>query len=76
MARIRYSLDFKVSAAKLVIEQGRGLTDVAPSTMQYWVQRFGTLAARTPAPDDPDSLRRDRDDVPAVVLLSRGVDST
>ena len=47
MAKRTYSLDFKVSAAKLVTEQGRGLKDaatslgVAPSTMQYWVRRFG-----------------------------------
>ena len=39
MTRRTYSLDFKVSAAKLVTEQGRGLKDaatslgVAPSTM-------------------------------------------
>jgi transposase len=65
MARIRYSLDFKVSAAKLVTEQGRGLTDVAtslgvaPSTMQYWVQHFGTPAAKPKTPDDPDALRRE-----------------
>jgi transposase len=66
MARRTYSLDFKVSAAKLVTEQGRGLKDaaaslgVAPSTMQYWVRRFGTPAAARPLPPgDPDALRRE-----------------
>lgn len=63
MARRRYSLDFKVSAAKLVTEQGRGLTDVAtslgvaPSTMQYWVRRFGTKPAQGPAPTEQDALQ-------------------
>ena len=67
MARRTYSLDFKTSAAKLVTEQGRGLKDVASSlgvptsTIQYWVRRFGTPAAQSRAPDDPDSLRRDND---------------
>jgi transposase len=67
MVRRTYSLDFKVSAVKLVTEQGRGLKDVAtslgvaPSTMQYWVRRFGATVARPQAPDDPDSLRREND---------------
>ena len=67
MAKRTYSLDFKVSAAKLVTEQGRGLKDaatslgVAPSTMQYWVRRFGTKAASPQAPDDRDALRREND---------------
>ena len=67
MAKRTYSLDFKVSAAKLITEQGRGLKDaatslgVAPSTLQYWVRRFGTPAARTRAPDDRDALRREND---------------
>ena len=67
MAKRTYSLDFKVSAAKLVTEQGRGLKDaatslgVAPSTMQYWVRRFGTKAASSQAPDDRDALRREND---------------
>jgi transposase len=67
MAKRTYSLDFKVSAAKLVTEQGRGLKDaatslgVAPSTMQYWVRRFGTKAARAQAPDDRDALRQEND---------------
>ena len=67
MARRAYSLDFKVSAAKLVTEQGRGLKDaaqslgVAPSTMQYWVRRFGTPAARPKAPADHDALRKEND---------------
>jgi transposase len=67
MARRTYSLDFKVSAAKLVSEQGRGLKDVAtslgiaPSTMQYWVRRFGSPAASPQAPGDHDSLRREND---------------
>ena len=67
MAKRTYSLDFKVSAARLVTEQGRGLKDaatslgVAPSTMQYWVRRFGTPAARPPAPDDRDALRRENE---------------
>jgi len=68
MAKRTYSLDFKVSAAKLVTEQGRGLRDaatslgVAPSTMQYWVRRFGSPAARRPLPpDDPDALRRENE---------------
>jgi len=66
MARQTYSLDFKTSAAKLVTEQGRGLKDaatslgVAPSTLQYWVRRFGTPAAARPLPpDDPGALRRE-----------------
>ena len=67
MAKRTYSLDFKVSAAKLVTEQGRGLKDaatslgVAPSTMQYWVRRFGTPVARPEPPDDRDALRRGND---------------
>ena len=67
MAKRTYSLDFKVSAARLVTEQGRGLKDaatslgVAPSTMQYWVRRFGTKAASSQAPDDRDALRREND---------------
>ena len=67
MARRTYSLDFKVSAAQLVSEQGRGLKDVAtslgvaPSTMQYWVRRFATPAARPQVSDDADSLRREND---------------
>jgi transposase len=62
MARRSYSLDFKVSAAALVTEQGRGLKDVAtslgvaPSTMQYWVRRFGTKPARPPAPTDREAI--------------------
>ena len=68
MARQTYSLDFKTSAAKLVTEQGRGLKDaatslgVAPSTLQYWVRRFGTPAAARPLPpDDPCALRRENE---------------
>ena len=67
MAKRTYSLDFKVSAAKLVTEQGRGLKDVAtslgvaPSTMQYWVRLFGTKAARPTPPDDTDALRRENE---------------
>ena len=67
MAKRTYSLDFKVSAAKLVTEQGRGLKDaatslgVAPSTMQYWVRRFGSPAARPQAPTDQDAVRREND---------------
>ena len=65
MARRTYSLDFKVSAAKLVTEQGRGLKDVAtslgvaPSTMQYWVRRFGTPVARPLVPSDSDALLKE-----------------
>lgn len=69
MARPMYSLDFKVSAAKLVTDERRGLKDVAtslgvaPSTLQYWVRRHGTPAARhqAPPPHDPDALRREND---------------
>lgn len=69
MARPTFALDFKVSAAKLVTEQGRGVKDVAtslgiaPSTLQYWVRRHGTPAARAqaPTPADPDALRREND---------------
>ena len=67
MARQTYSRDFKVSAAKLVSEQGRGLKDVATSlgvpasTMQYWVRRFGSPVARPQAPDDPAALRRENE---------------
>ena len=67
MARRRYSLDFKVSAAKLVTEQGRGIKEaatglgVAPSTMQYWVRRFAAKAAPAKAPTDRDALVRDND---------------
>jgi transposase len=67
MARRTYSLDFKVSAAKLVTEQGRGLKDaatslgVAPSTMQYWVRRFGTKAVAAQAPTGRDALLKEND---------------
>ena len=67
MARRTYSLDFKVSAAKLVTEQGRGLKDaatslgVAPSTMQYWVRRFTPTKTPAPTPTDLDSLRKEND---------------
>jgi transposase len=67
MARKTYSRDFKVSAAKLVTEQGRGLKDAATSlgvptsTMQYWVRRFGTTVARPQPPDDPVALRQEND---------------
>ena len=69
MARPTYSLDFKISAAKLVTDQGRGLKDVAtslgvaPSTLQYWVRRHGSPAARpqSPPPTDQDGLRREND---------------
>jgi transposase len=68
MAKQTYSLDFKVSAARLVTEQGRGLKDaaqslgVAPSTMQHWVRRFGSPAAARPQPpDDPDALRKENE---------------
>jgi transposase len=69
MARPTYSLDFKVSAAKLVTDQGRSLKDVAtslgvaPSTLQYWVRRHGTPAAAHPAPatTDQDALRRENE---------------
>ena len=65
MARHTYSLDFKISAAKLVTEQGRGLKDaatslgVAPSTMQYWVRRFGSSADRPQAPTGEADLRKE-----------------
>jgi transposase len=68
MARRTYSLDFKVSAAKLVTEQGYGnkaaasSLGVAPSTMQYWVRRFGsapTRSARPPA--SPAALEAEND---------------
>jgi transposase len=68
MAKRTYSLDFKTSAARLVTEQGRGPKDVAtslgvaPSTLQYWVRRFGSPAAARPLPpDDPDALRRENE---------------
>ena len=65
MAKRTYSLDFKVSAAKLVTEQRRGLKDVAtslgvaPSTLQYWVRRFGTPVAGSQPPDDQHSLQQE-----------------
>jgi transposase len=68
MPRRRYSLDFKVAAAKLVTEQGYGpkaaatRLGVAPSTMQYWVRRFGPpAAARSTPPDDPGALRAENE---------------
>jgi transposase len=67
MAKRTYSLDFKTSAAKLVTEQGRGTKDVAnslgvpTSTIQYWVRRFGTPAARAQAPDDHAGLLRENE---------------
>jgi transposase len=68
MANHTYSLDFKVSAAQLVTEQGRGLKEaatslgVAPSTLQYWVRRFGIPAAARPLPpDDADALRMENE---------------
>jgi transposase len=67
MAKQTYSRDFKVSAAKLVTEQGRGLKEAATglgvptSPMPYWVRRFGTPAARPQVPDDPAALRRENE---------------
>ena len=68
MARRTYSLDFKISAAKLVTEQGRGPQGRGheprrpPSTIQYWVRRFGTpAAARRQVPDEPDALRKENE---------------
>ena len=68
MARRTYSLDFKVDAAKLVTERGRGPKEVAtslgvaPSTLQYWVRRFGTPAAPRPLPpDDAAALRKENE---------------
>jgi transposase len=67
MAKQTYSLDFKVAAAKLVTEQGYGpkaaadSLGVAPSTLQHWVRRFGTPAARPQAPAEPDALRKENE---------------
>ncbi len=67
MAHRSYSLDFKVSAVKLVTEQRRGLKDVAtslgvaPSTMQYWVRRFRSSTLPGQAPAEPDALRRENE---------------
>lgn len=67
MARRTYSLDFKTSATKLVTEQGRGLKDaatslgVAPSTMQYWVRRFGPRPVPAQAPADREALLKEND---------------
>lgn len=67
MARRTYSLDFKVSAVKLVTEQRRGLKDaatslgVAPSTAQHWVRRFAAPKALASAPADHDALRKEND---------------
>jgi transposase len=67
MARCTHSLDFKVSAAKLVTEQGRSPKDVAtslgvaPSTLQYWVRRFAPPAAAAAAPADRDALVRENE---------------
>ena len=79
MARRTYSLDFKVSAARLVTEQGRGLKDaatslgVAPSTMPYWVRRFGVPGPRPgPVPDNPAALKAEvgrlRDEVRRLTM--------
>ncbi len=62
MPRRIYTTDFKVAAAKLVTEQGYGNKAAdglgsPPSTMQYWVRRFGRPTAPAAAPDDPPALR-------------------
>ncbi len=67
MSQRGYSLDFKTSAVKLVIEQGRGVKDVAvslgvpTSTIQYWLRSRATPAAGPRPPDDLDSLRKEND---------------
>jgi transposase len=67
MSRRTYSLDFKVSAAKLVTEQGYGpkaaatSLGVAPSTMQYWVKRFGSTPSRAQPPVDPAALKAENE---------------
>jgi transposase len=69
MARRRYTLDFKVAAARLVTEQGYGnkaaatSLGVAPSTLQHWVRRHGGPRPQAPAapPDDPMALRAELD---------------
>jgi transposase-like protein len=68
MAKRTYSLDFKVSASRLVSEQSRGLNEaatslgVAPSTMQSWVRRFGSPATARPLPPyDPEALRKENE---------------
>jgi transposase len=67
MSRRTYSLDFKVSAAKLVTEQGYGpkaaatSLGVAPSTMQYWVKRFGATPSPAQPPVDPAALRAENE---------------
>ena len=68
MAKRTYSLDFKTSAVRLITEQGRGLKEaatslgIAPSTMQYWVRRFGAPAAARPTPPgDPEALRKENE---------------
>ena len=60
----RYTLDFKVAAAKLVTEQGYGPKAAAtglgvpPSTLQHWVRRYGRPPApAVPPPDDPAALK-------------------
>jgi transposase len=63
MARHTYSLDFKISAAKLVTEQGytpkaaATSLGVAPSTLQYWVKRFGSTPIRNQPLVDPAALK-------------------
>jgi transposase len=67
MSRRTYSRDFKVSAAKLVTEQGYGpkaaaaSLGVAPSTMQYWVKRFGSTPVPSQPPIDPVALKAEND---------------
>jgi transposase len=57
MARKRYTREFKVSAVKLVNEQGYSVPDAArslgvdPNCVRGWVQKFGSEAGLEPAGD-------------------------
>ena len=56
MPRRKFTHDFKVSAVKLVAEQGYTLTAAAKSlgvdlsTLRMWIQKFGPPPASQPSP--------------------------
>jgi transposase len=61
MGRRRFTREFKVSAVKLVREQGYTAVEAAKSlgvdaaSVRYWVQKFGTETG--PAPSGEAALR-------------------
>jgi transposase len=57
MARRKYTREFKLSAVRLVNEQGYSVVDAAkslgvdPSSVRYWVEKFGTTPGLAPTGD-------------------------